>query len=214
MAAKVLTGDATAPAESVIWRRLGPEDSLEGGHAASGAVQARLAQLEQEIPQREQQAYTAGYHKGEAAGAQQAATRLEPVAEQLARTVAELAQTRRKLRRDAELDVVKLALAIGKRIIHRELSIDPEAILGVVKAALERLEGREVDRLRVSPEDAEIVRKGFERLGAACHIEVTPDARLSRGSAVFETARGNLDASVETQLEEIQRGLVDRMRQR
>lgn len=224
MPTKVLSGAAAGPAEPVVWRQVGTEDAGSDNAArkdyaeasSKGEVevlQARLAQIERDAPLREQQVYSSGYHKGEVAGMEQAKAVLDPVAEQLARTAADLAQTRRKLRRDAEDDVVKLSLAIARRILHRELSIDPEAILGVVKAALDKLEGREIDRLRVNPEDAEIVRRHMERAGAPQRFEIVPDARLGRGCAVFETSRGNMDASVDTQLEEIQRGLVDRIRQ-
>jgi flagellar assembly protein FliH len=212
MPSKVLTGKDALPVQPVSWRRV-----VAGGEAAVhgqiDSLLARIAQLEQEVAPREQQALAAGYRKGEAAGQQQAVARLDPVAEQLARAVSDLSQFRRKLRRDAEQDVVKLALAIGKRILHREMSLDPEAILGVVKAALEKLEGREVDRVRVNPANADIVRKHVERLGHGQRLEVVADARLDRGAVVFETARGNLDVSVDTQLEEIQRGLVDRLQQ-
>ena len=44
-----------------------------------------------------------------------------------------------------------LALAIARRILHRELTVAPEALLGLVKAALEKIGGREIHRVRVSP---------------------------------------------------------------
>lgn len=224
MSTKLLTGDDAAPAEPVTWRALDeggviPSDGAPSAEPPSRAVaqanaeelQARIAELEKEIPLREQQAFAGGYKKGEAAGLQQGAAQYQPAIEQLARTVKELAQLRRKFRRDAEQDVVKLALAIGKRIVHRELSIDAGAVLGVVKAALEKLEGREVDKVRLCPQDVEAVRAHLGKIPGPA-IELIPDAKLARGSAIFETARGNLDASVETQLEEIQRGLADRIR--
>ena len=42
-------------------------------------------------------------------------------------------------------------------------------------------------------------------------FEVVAEPRLERGAAIFETTRGSLDASIETQLDEIQRGLIDRI---
>ena len=39
-----------------------------------------------------------------------------------------------------------------------------------------------------------------------------PDPSREVGSIVFETQRGDLDASVESQLNEIERGLADRLR--
>jgi flagellar biosynthesis/type III secretory pathway protein FliH len=41
---------------------------------------------------------------------------------------------------------------------------------------------------------------------------VIADASRAIGSVIFETPRGNLDASVDSQLQEIERGLADRLR--
>jgi flagellar assembly protein FliH len=177
--------------------------------AVAAHLQARLAEVEQEARQREQVAYESGLREGRTVGAEEAAERLEPVLERLSRSVEEILGQRRRFRREAEEDVVKLALAIGRRVLHRELSVDPEALLGVVKAALRRIEMREINRLRVHPHDVPLVRKHFEQAGRLERIEVHGDPALERGAVLFDTARGHLDASVETQLQEIQRGLSD-----
>jgi flagellar assembly protein FliH len=216
MSSKVLSGGA--PSEPIVWRKVaegGTQMEAGGGapdaSAHADALAARIAGLEQEIERREQQAFAAGFRKGEAAGQDAAAARLQPVLERYTRTVDELAAARRRMRREAEEDVVRLGLAIGRRIVRRELTIDPEAVLGVVKAAFDRLEHREVDRVRLNPEDAPLVKRMLAETPGRTAIEVVPDPRLDRGSAIFETARGNLDASVDTQLAEIQRGLTDRL---
>jgi flagellar assembly protein FliH len=45
-------------------------------------------------------------------------------------------------------------------------------------------------------------------------VEVIADASREPGAVVFETERGNLDASVDAQLREIERGLADCLRRR
>jgi flagellar biosynthesis/type III secretory pathway protein FliH len=45
--------------------------------------------------------------------------------------------------------------------------------------------------------------------GAA--IEIAADASFKPGDVIFETPQGQLDASVSTQLREIERGLADRV---
>jgi flagellar biosynthesis/type III secretory pathway protein FliH len=52
------------------------------------------------------------------------------------------------------------------------------------------------------------LRKGL----APAVVEVVADPSREPGTVVFETARGNLDASVESQFQEIERGLTDRLR--
>jgi flagellar assembly protein FliH len=45
-------------------------------------------------------------------------------------------------------------------------------------------------------------------------LEIASDGSLTPGSAIFETSRGDLDASIETQLSEIDRGLTDALSRR
>jgi flagellar assembly protein FliH len=212
MSTRVLAGQAGGLAEPMVWRRVGPAGSDEAVPAGKlQELQARIAELENQTRRREEQAYESGFRKGQGLGEEQAAALMEPVVARLARTIEELSGQRRRMRREAEEDVVRLALAIGRRILHRELSIDPEALLGVVKAALTKLERHEVNRVRVHPADLIMVKRHFEQLDLSGPIEVVADSSLERGAVVFETPRGNLDASLETQLLEIQRGLSDRL---
>ncbi len=222
MSSKVLSGAEAAPAQPIVWPTARPEERRPPGSRDPAAYpevaleqfQARLAELEQEARQREQQAFESGQRQGRTVGAEEAATRLEPVLERLGRAVEELIEQRRRVRREAEEDLVKLAVAIARRVLHRELSIDPEALLGVVEAALKRLEAREVHRLRVHPTCAAMVAKRLEQLGRSEKIQVLAEAGLEPGAVLFDTTRGSLDASLETQLQEIQRGLSDRIQAR
>lgn len=149
-----------------------------------------------------------GRREGEAAVRRQ----LDAVIEQLARSVEDLSTVRARLRRQAEADLVHLAVAIARRILRRELTLDPDAIAGLVHAALQRLAGQEIARVRVHPELAVAIRTALAEGQGAQAAEVVADARLEVGAVIFETERGNLDASVETQLAEIERGLADRLR--
>jgi flagellar assembly protein FliH len=176
-----------------------------------------MAALEQQWREKVREARTAGQREGETAGRARGAAEVQPVIERLARTIEELGGMRARLRREAEADTLKLALAIARRVLRRELAIDPEALHGLVLAALEKLEGQEVCRVRLNPAQAGAVTEWLRRSGSpagGAGIEVTADASCAPGTAVFETARGSLDASVETQLQEIERGLADCLRRR
>lgn len=223
MSSKVLRGDSPATPETFIWKRLpmrvdpffsdaGLADANPGaGTGSSGSrPETRPAELERQAQIREQQALETGYRKGEAAGRAQSEAELEPLRQRLAQAVAEVSEHRRALRRQAEEDVVKLALAIARRVLRREINVDPEALAGIVKAALDRLDGREVEGVRVHPGEAEAMTRYLEQLGLPKRIKVTEDASLERGATIFETTRGELDGSIEAQLQEVQRGLCER----
>jgi flagellar assembly protein FliH len=222
MTSRVLSGDDAHPSKAITWKRVAPGSDRTNDPAAEGAggegscecqtLRSRIAALEREIESREQTARLTGIEQGRAAGEQESAARLNAVIERFGAAANELVAHRKRLRRDAEADVVKLAIAIARRVLHRELNTDPEAMLGLVKAALDKLDGREVDRVRVHPADAAALNAQMERFQPAARFEIIPDDRLDRGAAVFETARGSLDGSVETQLAEIEQGLIERLR--
>lgn len=172
---------------------------------------ARIAELERKLAEFAMQAEHRVREAREtayAAGRKDAADEVEPVLQRLAKTIQTLSAMRATLRKQAEEDLVKLSLGIAKRILHRELTVDPEALAGVAATALERLNVREICRVRVHPSYEPALRRHLEQAGAA-RVEFQSDLSLEPGDLQFETARGTLDASTDSQLREIERGLID-----
>jgi flagellar assembly protein FliH len=209
MSCKVLAPGDPQPNAPLEWRQV-RQDSFEAVEITPAAA-ARLAQMERDCQQRIQAAHAAGVREGEVSGRQQATAELQPVLGRLARSIEEMGGLRARFRREAEADLIALSLAIARRVLRRELNVDPEALHGLVLAALEKLQAQEIRRVKVHPSHVAIVAACLQQAGGSA-VEVVPDASREPGAVVFETQRGNLDASVESQLREIERGLADRMR--
>jgi flagellar assembly protein FliH len=96
-------------------------------------------------------------------------------------------------------------------VIHREVAVDPDALTGLVTAAFTKVKSREINRVRMHPALEGLVRKALEQSGSPKNLVLTADPSLKPAEVFFETAQGTLDASVETQLREIERGLIDRL---
>jgi flagellar assembly protein FliH len=216
MSSKLLRGGAI-PADPVAWPRVGPQSAPQGEKSYLAASYGPMSgsAIVGQAPQRSDQepsAHQRGFAEGQAAARREAAAQIEAMHLQVARTIEELSGLRQRFRHEAEQDVVALAIAIARRILHRELTVAPEALLGLVKAALEKLELREVHRVRVCRSDAPLLTQFLDKMGLPRPIEVIADPGLHRGAAVLESSRGALDASVETQLSEIERGFADLVR--
>lgn len=211
MPSKLLTGEAASSAPCIEWTaavRIGHAPlavPLYGSPAVPGSEPVPEARL-WEAERNANDAYQRGFQEGQAAGAK-AAQDMQACGEQLARAVEAIGSYRARIRSEAEHDLVKLSLAIARRLVHRELQVDPDALLGLVKAALERTGAGEIHRVRLSPAHAGIVRRHLERSGRG--IEVVDDPALDPGAAIVETSRGQIDAGLETQLSEIERGFTD-----
>ncbi len=212
MSSKVLRRDAEAT--PMAWRRLRGTGPADGGAGAAPSAErteaaAPNAQQEREIAHRVAEAHRRGFAEGEAQARQAAAAQFQTAIEGLARSAVETAALRPRIHREAEADMVRLAVAVARRVLRRELTVDPEALLGLVKAALDKLDLRELNRIRVHPAAAPLLERTLGGAALPARIEVLADASLEPGAAIFETGRGTLDTSVETQLVEIERGLTD-----
>jgi flagellar assembly protein FliH len=197
MSSKILPGGE--PAAPVLWR------VVEGGGEATAG--SNRAEVQRAVDQARREAYA----EGMAAGRQQAEEQIRPAVAGLAQVLQSLASLREDIREQTNQELVHLAISIAGRILHREVSIDPDALSGLVKAAYLKLQSRELNRVRMHPTLEALVRRILEQSGSPKNLVLTPDPALSPGELFFETSQGLLDASVETQLREIERGLIDRL---
>lgn len=214
--------DPSQAVEAIRWR---PSNSSSGPSAypqenlrstglqsqESPDLQAHLEASERRFQAQLAQARQEAFAEGLRQAREEAAVQVKSLHDSVGQTLASLAQTKRKLRQEGEVELLKLSLAIARRILHRELSIDTDALHGLVHAALQKLQNREISRVRVNPAGVDSVRTALERAGAAPAIEVACDATLKSGDVIFETQFGELDASIDSQLSEIQRGFADRL---
>jgi flagellar assembly protein FliH len=204
-------------AKPIVWRQIarGGQHDLVQRQQASGVETAELERqlLELQIANQAElaRAKQSSFEHGLQQGREEAASAIRESAQKLATTLAELVAFKRKLRLDAEREVVKLSLAIARRILNRELATDPDALEGVVHAALAKLQSREVWQVRVSPQHTEMTKACIERAGLASSVKVHADAALEPGDLLIDTHAGELDASVHTQLHEIERGFAERL---
>jgi flagellar assembly protein FliH len=221
MSCKILSPTNNPVPERLFWKEVnseGPSAAIRTQPATpthdSGELRklhGRIVELESAMESQLRQAHARGIEEGKKAGREAAQAELQPVMERLLRSCSEIAGLRARIRKETETDIVSLTVAIARRVLRRELSVDPEAVHGVVKAALEKVQSKEICVIRAYPEHVAAVRTFFEKAGLNVGIEIIADASLQPGGLVVETKRGNLDASVETQLKEIERGFTDRL---
>jgi type III secretion protein L len=126
--------------------------------------------------------------------------------------IAEHSQRMEKKEGEVASQIRQLSLAIAKKIIGKELQLNPQAIVEMAKKHLQSIRQRREVYLRVSPSDLENLkaqkRELIDQLGRAKEIELRADEALSPGSMFIETEAGTIDARLETQLAVIERVLM------
>jgi flagellar assembly protein FliH len=108
----------------------------------------------------------------------------------------------------SETEMVKLALEIAKKIVGREVTIDREVALTLVKIALAKLHNRTFAKVLLNPEDFAYMQSHLEKADFHGSIELVEDRSISLGGCLIQTETGEIDARIESQFDEIAYGLL------
>jgi|HubBroStandDraft_6_1064221.scaffolds.fasta_scaffold684733_2 flagellar assembly protein FliH len=191
-----------------------PKLQSTGARGENAQLREQIDQLNTLLEQRTREAWDQGFRAGETAAHKSVDEQVRIAVQRLATTTEEVAATRPETIRRAEADTVRLAIEIARRVLHRELSLDPSALEALVKAAITKLQNQEIYKIRVHPDYEKLMRTCLEQTGRGNGVEIVCDPGQPKGGVSFEISRGTLDASVDTQLREIENGLVDQLGRR
>src|SRR5512142_2131160 len=112
---KILRGGELAAVTPMAWRSTSTPPPAPRA-ARAPAVDAGPS-LDQDEARKE--SYHRGFSEGRNLGQEQAVAELQPVMDRLSRSLADLATVRSRVRKTAESDLLKLAIAGTRRVIHR-----------------------------------------------------------------------------------------------
>jgi flagellar assembly protein FliH len=191
-----------------------PYDAIPLGVASRpswlGALGKSAPDASAESAAREAQARSQGREEGRGEARQQFETQIAHERSGIAAALAEFAGERAVYFQKVEAEVVQLALSIARKILHREAQIDPLLLAGIVRVALEKIDGATSVVLRTHPRNA-------SEWGCylASHLEpshlprIAEDPLQATDACILETSMGTAMVSVEMQLKEIEQGLTD-----
>ena len=103
--------------------------------------------------------------------------------------------------------LINYSLEISRKIVLRELTLDPDLVAALASVALKRVSGHQSITLRVSRQDFAHLSAAVGRVNPA--VSVKDDATLERGDFIIDTGQTHVDARVSTQVDLIGRALFD-----
>jgi flagellar assembly protein FliH len=167
------------------------------------------------VSQKEQQAWS----KGVEAGKSEARTAFEQQTAKLrgevSKAINDFAAERDTYFQRVEEQVVRLTLAIARKILHREAQMDPLLLTGILRVALEKIGSSTNTRLRAHPSDIQVWRDYFAQPhDNLCVPEMIGDPEMQPGRCILETEMGTTEIGLDTQLKEIEQGFLDLLTQR
>lgn len=125
--------------------------------------------------------------------------------------VASIEEGRRAWLSAAHQDLVELALAIARRVVHQVGQAERDAVLGNLEQAVRIVGARSEVTIAINPVDAEGARafaRGLtETAETWAHVRLVEEAEISPGGCRVSWGSGSINCTLEKQLERIEREL-------
>jgi flagellar assembly protein FliH len=178
---------------------------MEAPERSAAELEAEQRQIEARIAQARAEAAAETARRLE----QEHDFQLKQTREQVQQTIAAFRQERKDYFERVETEVVRLALAIAGKILHREAQVDSMMLAALVRVSVEKMDAGTRVTARVPSSEADKWKAYFSEAGGEVSIAVVEDAALSAGDCVLETELGASDFSIDAQLKEVESGFFD-----
>ncbi|WP_428939496.1 FliH/SctL family protein [Fontivita pretiosa] len=187
-----------------------------------------LAEAQQQAGQIRQRAYDQGFaagredglksgaQEGRSAGQQAALAehraRLEQLIKALSAAASELDASRRRLQADATAELIRLAVAIARRVTKLQGALDPSVLTANVTEAIRLVVQSSDVRIAVHPSQKQVLAEVLPALKVQWpqlqHVELVEDATLLPGGCRIFTASGEIDADLDRQIDRVAADLL------
>lgn len=138
--------------------------------------------------------------------------RVQNIIKDLSSIIREFSKEVEKYNEEFDGAVVKLALAIAKRIVARDIEIDEGAVLVRSREAIRKVVGVDKVKILVNSSDEEYIREHRNELmsyaDSVKEIAIEGDNKVERGGCIIESDLGNIDARISTQFEIVEEALL------
>lgn len=175
------------------------------------------AKIESESESIRDAAYKEGYAKGYDEGFEKSFADsnndLTKLSEQLRKILGETINKRNEIIDAAESQVIEVAVLIAKRVVKMLTERDKGIVVRNIQEALRRIKGRTKVTIRVNIDDLEVSARHrdefYQMLDKIEGVAVLEDPNVDIGGCMIETDFGDIDARINTQLNEIETAIKE-----
>jgi flagellar assembly protein FliH len=163
--------------------------------------------VQDQITNIEKQAFEQGYLEGQRAGKEMGERMVEAAAKRYDRSITDMVTAHQSVLSKMETQTVQLSLEIARKVIQRELTMDPDLVSALASVALKRVQSHQAITLRVSRQDYARVREVVALTNPS--VIVQEDPSLERGDFMIDTSQTHLDGRVLSQVETLGRAMLE-----
>ena len=166
-----------------------------------------------ERPMYIEQAQKEGYQQGMEDGIQKGYSEMADILSHAKEIVALSKQDYEKQIESAEPVILELAIKVAEKIIGLELKETNDTFLSIVKRTIKQARDNREVQLHIHPIQYPFILSQKEELEAIfpknTDFYIYPDEDLSENSCIIESENGRIDASIDSQLQEMKAKLIE-----
>lgn len=160
-----------------------------------------------------QAGFEQGFHEAKQHAVEAVRTEYAAAIDEASQTIRLALRTKQDLISEAEPFLIDLSCAIAEKIIGRQLELQPEWTIDLVKRQLSRKREKGVISLCVSPSRFPSIQEWRDELKLALDsqsdLQILPDPSVQDDGCVVRSDLGSIDARIDTQLTEIKTALLE-----
>lgn len=167
-----------------------------------------LEEAQKTITKLKTEAHQEAFNEGKELGFQSGKEEIQLLVERLHSVVAETVRERERILMHSETQVINLVLTMVGKIVKKLTADYKEIVINNIKAALELLKGAMTIFIHVSPRDYNFAvshkQELINMIEAQAEIKFIEDPTIEPGGVYIETDTGDIDATINSQLEELE----------
>lgn len=172
-----------------------------------------IAEAHEEAEQIRQENSQKGYEEGICKAEQEIDGSIKNARQESQQILAKAGKTKIQILRAAESDMMRLVMAIVRKVIGGEIETNPQVIINVIAQALTYLDKTENISVHINPQeilqvlDAVNTGQFTDKNNKVVDFEVQADKRVSSGGCIIEGEEGQIDATIETRINRIEKSI-------
>lgn len=189
-----------------------PDPAAPAAFEATAAAQEvtsapQNAPVNLSLAQQVEEAYAKGRQEGLASSEQ----RFESTIQALTQALEDVSRLRDSLAQSGSRDMLRLVMAVSEQVIRTSVAADPAVVLAIIENALQASIRADSYRIRINPADLEGVTKQkplfLASISGLKNLSFEADSSIGQGGCRVDSELGDVDATIETQLESIRQAL-------
>lgn len=144
-----------------------------------------------------------GYKNGQERAEQEYSDKLLIFQKNLASSLENIELFKEKILNNAKSDTLELAIMMAKKIIAREISLNPKVLISMVEDSLQSIIAKDKLNIFLNKDDYEIIKDEKFTFANAEKMVLTADSQLKRGEIRIESDLEQLNYSVDKNVDKL-----------